>query len=663
MHAFIESRRKTPTFRCGDAQGVGLCRPRAKARLAEQAHLGYIFLNSIGRQPDERSKASGCPRRLLISRCGAALGRLRRLKSQLDMAVGREGHHSKYQPIPQERTGHESPKISTRWGINGLHERQSDGTCPAAVLTVAAPSASCGEYVTRFIARHIRRQDVLFLLLSAFLVILYTTTAGGGFALDDSWIHQTYARNLAETGQWAFVPGVPSAASTSPLFTVLLVIGYKLSVNYLLWTYALGALVLAITGMLGARLAEQVLPEQGYIGLVTGLALVLAWHLIWSAASGMETMLFGMMTLALIWLAWRELEVNHSTHFGSLIQRGTLFGALAALAILSRPEGIILAGLIAGLMLLVRPQRSWRGFLLWSIGAGIGFLLLSAPYLIYNLQLTGGLLPDTAAAKQAEYASLLTHDYPTRFVRMLRPLIGGGQLLLVPGMIAYTLIMAQRLRGEIKSAVYLLPVLWAIALIGLYAARLPADYQHGRYVIPVLPSLILTGVIGLIWLARRAKPSVVGRVVNRSLIISSAIAFLYFALIVGPAAYRQDVHIINEEMVASAQWIAEHIPPGELLAVHDIGAVGYFAPRPILDLAGLVSPEIVPIIHDGEALWDLMQQREARYLMAFPDQVPGRDTDDSRLCPLFTTGGAASRSVGGPNMTIYLLAWNRACSS
>jgi hypothetical protein len=515
----------------------------------------------------------------------------------------------------------------------------------------------------RFITRYFRRQDRLFLLLSASLVTLYAGVAGGGFALDDSWILQTYARNLAETGQWAFVPGVPSAASTSPLYTVLVAIGYKLDVNYLLWTYALGVLSLAITGMLGARLAEYVLPEQKHIGLMSGLSLVLAWHLIWSTVSGMETMLFSMMTLALISQAWRELRANHSRNFGSLLIRGTLFGVFAALATLTRPEGIVLAGLIVGLMLFLRPQASWRGFILWSIGAGIGFLLLLAPYLIYNLRLTGGLLPDTAAAKQAEYASLLAVSYPARFARMLRPLIGGAQLLLVPGMIVYTIAMVQRLRHDLKTAVYLLPILWAVALIGLYAARLPADYQHGRYVIPAIPPLILTGVVGLTWLSRRAKGSLIGRVVSRTLIISSALAFLYFALIVGPTAYRLDVHIINEEMVASAQWISENIPPDDLLAVHDIGAVGYFAPRPILDLAGLVSPEIVPIIHDEAALWTLMQQRGARYLMAFPDQLPGNDTDDSRLCPVFTSNGAASRSVGGPNMTIYFLSWNRSCSS
>src|SRR5579859_3610204 len=78
------------------------------------------------------------------------------------------------------------------------------------------------------------------------IYVVYTALNGGiGFPLDDSWIHQVYARNLAQTGQWAFVSGVPSAASTSPLYTVVLAIGYFLHVTYWLWAYLLGALALA----------------------------------------------------------------------------------------------------------------------------------------------------------------------------------------------------------------------------------------------------------------------------------------------------------------------------------------------------------------------------------------------------------------------------------
>jgi|FLYN01.1.fsa_nt_gi 4-amino-4-deoxy-L-arabinose transferase-like glycosyltransferase len=515
----------------------------------------------------------------------------------------------------------------------------------------------------KFIARHFRPRDALLLVVAALVVALYVSAAGGGFALDDSWIHQTYARNLAETGQWAFVPGVPSAASTSPLYTLLLAIGYKLGVNYQLWTHALGALALAVAGMLGARLAERLLPEQRQIGLIAGLTLVLTWHLIWAAASGMETMLFSTLTLALIWLAWRELDAKQVVDTKTVLLHSAVFGMVAALTTLARPEGVMLAGLIGLLVLSVRPQGSWRALALWTAGAAIGFFVLIAPYLVYNVRLTGGLLPDTAAAKYAEHAPLLALSYPARLANMAYPLIAGGQLLLAPGMVAFVVMMARRLRANRRAALYLLPVLWAIALVALYAARLPAPYQHGRYVIPALPSLILVGVVGLLWLAQRSQASLAGRVISRSLMISTLLAFLYFAFGAGLAAYRRDVHIINEEMVASARWIAEHIPPEELLAVHDIGAVGYFAPRLILDLAGLVSPEIVPVIHDEEALWALMRERGARYLMAFPDQVPGKDASDARLCPLFTTNGPTSRSVDGPNMTVYALAWNRSCSS
>jgi hypothetical protein len=121
------------------------------------------------------------------------------------------------------------------------------------------------------------------------------------------------------------------------------------------------------------------------------------------------------------------------------------------------------------------------------------------------------------------------------------------------------------------------------------------------------------------------------------------------------------VRIIDEEMVTAALWVRDNIPPEELLAVHDIGALGYFAPRPIIDLAGLLSPEIVPFINEEEPMWNWMRQSGARYLMAFPDQVPGDDISDLRLCEVYTTGGRASPAAGGPNMAVYTLAWDGHC--
>src|SRR5690606_41130388 len=84
----------------------------------------------------------------------------------------------------------------------------------------------------RFTGSIFKPYDVILGSLAAALVVIYVQAAGGGFPLDDSWIHQVYGRNLAQTGQWAFITGQPSAASTSPLYTVLLAAGYRLNSSY-----------------------------------------------------------------------------------------------------------------------------------------------------------------------------------------------------------------------------------------------------------------------------------------------------------------------------------------------------------------------------------------------------------------------------------------------
>ena len=66
-------------------------------------------------------------------------------------------------------------------------------------------------------------------------VFLASRTQAVGFPLDDAWIHQTYARNLAELGEWSFVPGVISAGSTSPLWTFLLALLHLISPGTPLW--------------------------------------------------------------------------------------------------------------------------------------------------------------------------------------------------------------------------------------------------------------------------------------------------------------------------------------------------------------------------------------------------------------------------------------------
>src|SRR5512141_132863 len=82
-----------------------------------------------------------------------------------------------------------------------------------------------------------------------FYIITSALTFRVGFPLDDTWIHLTYARNLAEHGEWAFRLGERSAASTSPFWTFLLGVGYFLKLAPYIWTYFLGWIVLTLIGI------------------------------------------------------------------------------------------------------------------------------------------------------------------------------------------------------------------------------------------------------------------------------------------------------------------------------------------------------------------------------------------------------------------------------
>src|SRR5690606_7351254 len=189
-----------------------------------------------------------------------------------------------------------------------------------------------------------------------------------------------------------------------------------------------------------------------------------------------------MLTLLLILLAWRELD-GRSEGTRSVIGRGAVFGAAAALATLTRPEGVLLVGMIGAALAIVRPGRSWRTLILWGGAALVLFALLLAPYLIFNYQITGGLLPNTAAAKRMDSTPLFYQSYLWRIGYIVLPLLAGGQILLIPGIVAFAVVIFRRLRRERAALLLLMPLLWGISLILLYAAWLPLNIQHARYLI------------------------------------------------------------------------------------------------------------------------------------------------------------------------------------
>jgi hypothetical protein len=459
-----------------------------------------------------------------------------------------------------------------------------------------------------------------------------------GYPLDDSWIYQTYARNLSQRGEWAFVPGKASGGSTGPLWVLFLTIGYFVRLDHHIWAYILGSVTLFGIGAVGLYSFRLLQPDLQKWGLLAGLILVLEWHLIWASASGMETLFFALIaTFTLVYLFRNNINQRE----------WLLIGFLIGISVWIRPDGITLLG-PAGLVILLGTKNSAAQkitqCLILSVGFGIPFGL----YLVFNLITSGSVWPNTFYAKQAEYAQLKSIiPFQTRLAQQLITPLAGIGIMLLPGFF-YTLYSAVKKRrwGIIAG------IIWLFGYLGIYAWRLPVTYQHGRYIIPSMPIYFILGSAGaLAWISLHLRDNqMILRVFSKVWLISSLCALGLFWLL-GAKAYAEDVAIIESEMVTTAIWIKQNITPDAVIAAHDIGALGYYSQHDIVDLAGLISPDVIPFIRDELKLADYLDIQEADYLMTFPNWYPELV---SRSPLLYQTEGAFSPMMGGENMAIYL---------
>ena len=481
---------------------------------------------------------------------------------------------------------------------------------------------------------HNTKHAAILLVICVISVSIYLLTSAytfrTGFPLDDAWIHQTYARNLGLHGEWSFITGERSAGSTSPLWTLLLAIGFILKLGPYLWTYLLGWVLLFALGVFGYEAFIDLTDNKPGWALGAGVILVLEWHLVWAAVSGMETLLFSFLVfliLVLIDIRWNNWVV---------------LGWLIGVSLWVRPDGItlVIPALFAigvGEHTKVQKREAFTKLI-------FGLICFLIPYLLFNRYIGDTWLPNTFFAKQAEYAIELTAPLWSRLLEQaVLPLVGVGVCLL-PGFIRYCW-KALKEREWIK----LLAPLWGIGYLCIYALRLPVTYQHGRYVIPMMPIYFFFSWLGMAEWVDLRSPKTWKRIVSRAWVISVWIVLVAF-FILGARAYGRDVAVIESEMVTTANWVARNTKPDSLVAAHDIGALGYFGERNLLDLAGLISPEVIPFIRDEAKLALYLSDRGADYLVTFPGWYPKLIQSGEQY---YSSQGQYSPAQGGENMVVY----------
>ncbi len=448
-----------------------------------------------------------------------------------------------------------------------------------------------------------------------------------GFPLDDAWIHQTYARNFAETGVWAFNLNVPSGGSTAPLWSFLLIPGHLFGGRFFMaYTFFLNWILLLLCAVVFEGMVSREVKSK-FKFPVFGLMFLLEWHFIWSANSGMETILF-------VFLLFLFFDQFLKKQFGWVI------GLILGVILWVRPDGLTLFGPLMFMLLFFRNGIKSKG----AIWGAAFFLVSVAFYLFFNLKISGSVFPNTFYAKQAEYAVLYERNILFRYWDMIKTQFVGFGVLLIPGMLFQ---LWEKFKN--KNWGWYGIFLWWSGYLLLYALRLPVFYQHGRYQIPALSIYLLITIPGCVALFNKMASYRLKLI--RTAWISSGFLVMIIFVFMGADAYAVDVAIIETEMVNTATWISEYTEPGAVIAAHDIGALGFYGNRAIIDLAGLISPEVIPYMQDEEKIINFLDEQQPDYLMTFENWYQILTTGKLLV---YSSNALFSTQAGGDVMQVYI---------
>jgi hypothetical protein len=463
-----------------------------------------------------------------------------------------------------------------------------------------------------------------------------------GYVTDDTYIHLRYAQNLLNLGEFSFNPGEHTYGATSPLWIFGLVLLLKLGVAPLTATWLLGAL----SGLAVLLLMESILNRMTIAYYWKTAFLILAasdaWFLRWTY-SGMETPLATFLLLILLWPLFCGRDRGWGLKREQLWKRYLVWGVGAGLAGLTRPEFLLVAPLALPWLLWFEYFRAvggssdrWRSRPHKPLVAAIGgWSLVVVPWLIYAWLAFGRIFPGTASAKSAAI-QFAPEEWALSIVRSLTQLaaVQGPMWMATVFLVGLVLYKNQVWDGEerretsrLKVGIPLLdgeeeppseapltpgstpfsvwnPVAligvsttWAMVLLGGYAVK--QVWIISRYVSPLAPIILLAMAVFAEWLMNGKRVVGLGRTMGKAAIyIGVGLTLVLNWSITGSQVVphaRKFPAGLEECYVGYGEWLMANTSEDAVVAALDIGALGYTSQRTVLDLMGLVSPEILAV--------------------------------------------------------------------
>jgi len=423
-----------------------------------------------------------------------------------------------------------------------------------------------------------------------------------GYSYDDAFITYRYADNLATGKGLTYNPGENVLGTTAPGYAVALAALSRLTRPLGLWVPQWGTLLslaaLVVAGLLPALWRARPAPERLAVSLLFGsLALTSQWNV----------ELLGAETLPIMVLVSAAAVVALAFH------RPVAGGLLVAIAMLFRLD----AGLAAASIGVVWWWKRKR----FPAAFAVAGLAPVVPGLIWLQGRFGSFLPNSLAGKQAEYA-VAAMPYTLAewsWLRRTLPLVACLLLLAL----AFAGMLALRRRAPWTHPIALALGLWLVSHEGFYRlVRVPfAPWYH----VYLLNGLFFLAAYGALAAAEAARVHLLPeRLASRW--EGRAAAVLGAGLLLTPILFSSFRYLESHwrqppdpryAVYAEVGEFLARIPGDGRVAMVEIGVVGYFSRKPILDLGGLVSPPAIAARKHGR-LPALIEELRPCYLVDTP---------------------------------------------
>lgn len=447
------------------------------------------------------------------------------------------------------------------------------------------------------------------LALAASVGLLWSFRA---FALDDAFITYRVARQLAAGHGMVYNAGEPVLTTTAPGYAVLLAAGAKLGLPVERLGLAVGVVSLVAAAWILAELGSG----------VAGAALLATSPLLLGTL-GMETS--------------TEVALVLAGLLGAL--RGRAFATMlsAGLACAVRPDAALPAAFV-GVAFVVANRRGLRANAPRVVVAALaGALVVAAMYGWLWWQL-GTPLPNTLSAKVTQRA-LGFYGYLEGMRVWAMESLGPPWWYLPATLLA--------LAGIARS--FAKPCRWNLVLL-LWAAAHTAAYVwldvagYAWYYAPLAVAFASTVALGA-----RA----VGRCWPAGALALAAALAPQLATDAGLVARLPDAHL--QLYRQAGVWLAGHTPASSSVGVMEVGVVGYYAQRTMVDFAGLTRPDTVAALARGDIFWTVAHDQPDYLVVTNKNPLYSYDLQDDpwfRATYQPVTGFRDDRWWGSP-VTIF----------